>query len=84
MNGWERDPHDDEIEEEEPYSVSTQNRSGLWVPAIPLPFYGLAEGHWWQFPRNVYVCQEDGCDEEFRREVDYRGHYALVHILELD
>ena len=48
--------------------TTTQNKAGQWVPAIPLPFYGLRKR-----------C---GCGRRFWTEEGYRGHYALVHILE--
>lgn len=56
-------------------SVHVHNRWGKWVPAIPLPLY---TGFFW---RRRCECT---CGQLFRREVDYRGHYALVHLLGLD
>ena len=57
--------------------VQQTNRSGLWVPAIPLPLYGI----------NSVRC--GACEQTFRgkkqlRELRYREHYALAHILDLD
>lgn len=51
-------------------SERTQNRTGDWVPAIPLPFF-------WLYRR----CT---CGRRFWTMEGYRGHYALVHILRLD
>jgi hypothetical protein len=48
--------------------VTTRNARGEWVPAIPVPFYGLRKH-----------CE---CGRKFWRTVSYRAHYALVHILE--
>lgn len=50
--------------------VRAQNRAGRWVPSIPLPFYGMRKG-----------CS---CGKRFWTAAGYRGHYALVHILDLD
>jgi hypothetical protein len=50
----------------------TKNRSGLWVPAIPLPYF-LRWGR--------VQCE---CGRIFSKEELYRGHYALVHVMELD
>lgn len=47
--------------------TSTRNARGLWVPSIPLPFYGLRKR-----------CE---CGRKFWTERGYRGHYALDHIL---
>ncbi len=47
-----------------------QNGRGQWIPAIPLPFYGLKKGCW--------------CGRKFWTEEGYRAHYALKHILEVD
>jgi hypothetical protein len=44
-----------------------QNSSGQWVPAIPLPLYGLRKR-----------CQ---CGRKFWTAEGYQGHYALAHIL---
>jgi hypothetical protein len=46
-----------------------QNKRGQWVPAIPLPFYGLRKR-----------CD---CGRKFWTTDGYRGHYALCHILSL-
>jgi len=48
----------------------TQNKAGEWVPAIPLPFYGLRKR-----------C---GCGRRFWTATGYRGHYALLHVMHLD
>lgn len=54
-------------------SITTQNRRGEWVPAIPEPlFVGLG----------LRRCRCD-CGRTFRDRETYRGHYALVHILGL-
>jgi hypothetical protein len=50
--------------------ITMQNRDGQWVPAIPLPFYGLLKR-----------CD---CGARFWTARGYRGHYALVHILKID
>lgn len=47
--------------------VMTQNDLGEWVPAIPLPLYGLRKR-----------CE---CGRKFWTTGGYRGHYALTHIL---
>jgi hypothetical protein len=49
---------------------TTQNDLGEWVPAIPVPFYGLRKR-----------C---GCGRKFWTAAGYRGHYALRHVLHLD
>lgn len=49
--------------------VSTQNKRGEWVPAIPLPLYGLRKR-----------CE---CGRKFWTAEGYQGHYAVVHILGL-
>ena len=46
-----------------------QNEHGQWVPAIPLPFYGLRKR-----------CD---CGRKFWTTDGYQGHYALCHILSL-
>lgn len=48
--------------------ISQQNKQGQWVPAIPLPFYGLKKR-----------CT---CGRSFWTEEGYRGHYAYTHIIE--
>lgn len=50
-------------------STSTQNRRGEWVPAIPLPFFGLFHVR----------CR---CGKRFLRRHHYEAHYALRHILQ--
>lgn len=45
------------------------NDRGEWVPAIPLPLYGLRKH-----------CR---CGRKFWTTDGYRGHYALAHILHL-
>ena len=52
--------------------LECQNKEGKYVPAIPLPFYGV-----WPF----WHCE---CGAKFWSEEAYRGHYALKHILKLD
>lgn len=47
-----------------------QNGRGQWIPAIPLPFYGLKKGCW--------------CGRKFWTEEGYRAHYALKHILDVN
>lgn len=54
-------------------NVSTQNKSGKWVPAIPEPYY----------LRFKKECWENGCFKKFWTKEGYRAHYALKHILEL-
>jgi hypothetical protein len=49
--------------------TDTTNDQGQWVPAIPLPLYGLRK-----------QCQ---CRRKFWTTAGYRGHYALAHILHL-
>jgi hypothetical protein len=49
--------------------IRTQNRAGQWVPAVPLPTYGLRKR-----------C---GCGARFWTLRGYEGHYALVHVLNL-
>jgi hypothetical protein len=49
--------------------TTTQNRRGEWVPAIPLPFYGLRKR-----------CT---CGRKFWTAGGYRGHYALHHAMGL-
>jgi hypothetical protein len=49
--------------------TSSQNRRGEWVPAIPLPFYGLRK-----------TC---ACGRKFWTSEGYEGHYAVTHILAL-
>lgn len=49
-------------------STSTKNSRSEWVPAIPLPFYGIRK-----------KCGE--CGARFWTENRYREHYALHHIL---
>ena len=48
-------------------SVSTQNRRGEWVPAIPLPF--------------LYFRKKCRCGAKFWTMKGYQGHYAHEHIL---
>jgi hypothetical protein len=48
--------------------TTTQNKRGEWVPAIPLPFYGLRK-----------KCR---CGAKFWTEQRYREHYALHHIID--
>lgn len=58
----------------------TLNKRGEWVPSIPLPFIDRRRWAW----GNSFVCWECPDKPMFKRMVDYRGHYALVHILGLD
>lgn len=51
--------------------VSVQNRRGQWVPAIPEPYHG------------TFGSAQCECGNKFRNYEQYRGHYALVHILAL-
>lgn len=44
-----------------------ENKRGEWVPAIPLPFYGLRKH-----------CS---CGKKFWRQHSYFAHYALEHIV---
>lgn len=53
-------------------NTQTQNKDGNWVPAIPLPYY-LRKLFGWK-----YRCD---CGVVFKAEEEYRGHYALKHIL---
>lgn len=57
------------MSETEAGQSSTQNSRGEWVPAVPLPFYGLRKR-----------CE---CGQKFWSAAGYRGHYALAHILHL-
>jgi len=50
-------------------SAEQTNDRGQWVPAIPVPFYGLRKH-----------CE---CGRKFWTIGGYQGHYALVHILHL-
>jgi hypothetical protein len=59
--------------EESPVAL-TENNRGEWVPATPLPLYTSS------WLRNRFGCQ---CGRKFRTEEDYRGHFALVHLLGL-
>jgi len=47
--------------------ITTENKKGEFVPAIPLPFYGLRK-----------MCH---CGKKFWTEERYEEHYALHHIL---
>lgn len=49
--------------------VSVLNERGEWVPAIPLPHFGMRK-----------ACD---CGRRFWTLNGYRGHYALEHILGL-
>jgi hypothetical protein len=50
-------------------SIQARNSRGEWVPAIPLPFYG--------------VRKRCDCGAKFWTASGYKGHYALEHILGL-
>lgn len=45
-----------------------QNKQGQWVPAIPLPFFGM-------------IRVKCACGAKFSNMEAYEGHYALRHIL---
>lgn len=56
-------------------TTQTQNKDGQYVPAIPEPYYGFTG----------VKCE---CGKWFRgffndAEAEYRGHYALEHILKI-
>lgn len=63
-------------------NVSTQNKRGEWVPAIPEPYFGI---------RKMCNYSENSpsmpslhyCGERFWTYEGYREHYALKHILAL-
>jgi hypothetical protein len=57
-----------------PDNVQARNSRGEWVPAIPFPFFGTG------IFKTTSRCD---CGEVFKTEEQYRGHYALVHILGL-
>lgn len=50
--------------------TQTTNARGEWVPAIPLPFFG--------------VRKRCSCGAKFWTSLGYRAHYALQHILGMD
>jgi hypothetical protein len=52
-------------------STYVENGSGDFVPAVPLPLY-------------LVVGTKCKCGKFFLLERNYRGHYALVHILHLE
>jgi hypothetical protein len=52
-------------------STQTQNKKGEWVDAIPIPSFKFIG----------YQCE---CSMRFLRWRNYRGHYALVHIMHLE
>jgi len=64
-----------------PDGVSTTNLDGKYVPAIPLPFYTSTRF----LQRKRFACSVPGgsCPFVAKTEVEYRGHYALAHILRL-
>ena len=45
-----------------------QNKRGEWVPAIPLPFFGL-------------IRVSCNCGKSFFRRSSYEAHYAYEHII---
>lgn len=49
------------------YRNQMMNTRREWVPAIPLPFYGIRK-----------KCS---CGKKFWRQKNYEAHYALVHIV---
>lgn len=53
-------------------NTQCQNNMGDWVPAIPLPYY-LSFGR--------VRCD---CGEKFWGSKNYRGHFALTHVMGLD
>lgn len=57
-------------------NVSCQNKYGEWVPAIPLPYYV----GWGLRKAECTTCKELPV---FKNLTEYRGHYALVHIMGL-
>ncbi len=48
-------------------SMQVKNSRGEYVPAIPLPYYGLRR-----------MCE---CRKKFWTQKGYESHYALEHIL---
>jgi hypothetical protein len=54
-------------------TISAQNRSGQWVPAIPEPFF---------IGRKKVRCIV--CPLVLKDRQRYREHYALQHILDMD
>ncbi len=48
-------------------TVTMENKRGEWIPAIPLPFYGLKKR-----------CN---CGRSFWKFKNYQEHYALEHIV---
>lgn len=59
-------------ETEQKFGVATMNERGEYVPAIPEPFFGFL---------GRCTCH---CGRVFGGRENYRGHYALVHILGLE
>lgn len=57
---------------EKPIRVSTQNKRGEWVTAIPEPYWLRLLDH----------CQ-CYCGRKFWSMESYQAHYALKHILAL-
>jgi hypothetical protein len=52
--------------------ADTQNRDGVWVPAVPVPYV-------------TTLCRvRCACGRKFWSLKSYRGHFALDHILGLD
>jgi hypothetical protein len=51
--------------------VSTQNKRGEWVPAVPGPYLGVRKKCW-------------ACGEKFWTLDGYQGHYAYAHILGME
>lgn len=47
--------------------TQTQNKTGEWTQAIPLPYYGIKK-----------TCL---CGDSFWKEKNYEAHYALEHTL---
>lgn len=50
--------------------TQTRNRSGDWVPSVPLPLL-------------LRLRNRCSCGRKFWTMAGYRGHYALAHILDL-
>ena len=59
-----------------PEEPSTKNAYGDWVPAIPEPFW-VGRFRW------KPQCLDCAAKPTFKSETEYRGHYALFHVLGL-
>jgi hypothetical protein len=51
-------------------TASAKNLRGRWVPAVPLPYYGIRKR-----------CT---CGRAYWTLAGYRGHYAYAHILGME